>query len=170
MSLTVQSPFPSYLREARIEAGYTSRSTAQQAVPYAPETLGRLERGEVPVTPEAIVHLANGYRAPELLPAYCTQCPVGKELGRCAAQRDLLTASVRMSARIRRIEPLMNALCEIVEDGEIDQRESPQFQRILALTRETRAACEELELWEMSHKKGTAPTAMGTEPRTITHQ
>ena len=47
MSATIKKIPPSYLREARIRAGYANRETASTAVPFSPETIGRHERGDV---------------------------------------------------------------------------------------------------------------------------
>ena len=51
MPVIAKKRAPEYLRQARLRAGCSSRGTATLKVPYSPETIGRHERGEVPVEP-----------------------------------------------------------------------------------------------------------------------
>lgn len=62
MATTAASATQSYLRDARLQAGYASRDTAAIKLNYSPETIGRHERGDVPVSPDDIIRYAEGYQ------------------------------------------------------------------------------------------------------------
>ena len=84
MSSTTEKSPPSYLREARLKAGYESRMVASNVVPYSPETIGRHERGDVEMEPADALVYAQCYKNPGILPHYCADCPVGKAMGKKA--------------------------------------------------------------------------------------
>lgn len=79
MATTAASATQSYLRDARLQAGYASRDTAAIKLNYSPETIGRHERGDVPVSPDDIIRYAEGYQRPDIMLRYCASCPVGKK-------------------------------------------------------------------------------------------
>lgn len=89
MATTAASATQSYLRDARLQAGYASRDTAAIKLNYSPETIGRHERGDVPVSPDDIIRYAEGYQRPDIMLRYCASCPVGKKTGKRAVDRDL---------------------------------------------------------------------------------
>ena len=60
MPVIAKKRAPEYLRQARLRAGCSSRGTATLKVPYSPETIGRHERGEVPVEPAEALLYARG--------------------------------------------------------------------------------------------------------------
>ena len=126
---------PDYLREARLRAGYASRSTASITVPFSQETIGRHERGEVKVEPEDVILYAKGYGAPELLVRYCSDCPVGKCLGKKATDRPLPLATLRVTRMISDGKSIADRLEEIAFDGTIDAAEREDFGRALTYLR-----------------------------------
>ena len=84
VATTAASATQSYLRDARLQAGYASRDTAAIKLNYSPETIGRHERGDVPVSPDDIIRYAEGYQRPDIMLRYCASCPVGKKTGKRA--------------------------------------------------------------------------------------
>lgn len=75
MATTAASTTQSYLRDARLQAGYASRDTAAIKLNYSPETIGRHERGDVPVSPDDIIRYAEGYQRPESCSATARAAP-----------------------------------------------------------------------------------------------
>ena len=121
MSATIKKIPPSYLREARIRAGYANRETASTAVPFSPETIGRHERGDVEMEPEDVMVYAECYKSPDILPRYCATCPVGKATGRTATDRPLPHATLRVSRLLEDGQAVADRLEEIAFDGVISQ-------------------------------------------------
>ena len=80
------APIAYFLQEARREAGFKSRGTASTAVPFSPESLGRIERQERELPPWDVVALADGYGCQAILIHYCAACPVGIKLNQETAK------------------------------------------------------------------------------------
>ena len=106
MATTAASATQSYLRDARLQAGYASRDTAAIKLNYSPETIGRHERGDVPVSPDDIIRYAEGYQRPDIMLRYCASCPVGKKTGKRAVDRDLPWAALRVSQRLQKAKEI----------------------------------------------------------------
>lgn len=120
MSNQVTSTTPTYLREARLSAGYVSRETASIDLPYSPETIGRHERGEVTPSPDDITQYAQGYNRPDIMLRYCSDCPIGRKTGKTATDRDLPWAALRVSQRLRKAKEIADTLESIADDGIVD--------------------------------------------------
>lgn len=129
MSTTAKKEPPEYLRTAREKAGCSSRSTAAMKVPYSPETIGRHERGEVDIAPADAVTYAEGYKAPDILYRYCSDCPVGRKTGRTATDRPLPYATLRVRRMVEDAQAVTAVLEKIALDGEVDQAEREDFRR-----------------------------------------
>lgn len=119
---------PEYLREARIDSGCVSRSTACFRVPYSLETIGRHERGDVSISPDDIVCYARGYQAPDILYQYCARCSVGRELGKCVTERPLPFAALRFRQMTEEAQHWAERLEEIAFDGKVDDQEREEYQ------------------------------------------
>lgn len=107
MATTAASATQSYLRDAHLQAGYASRDTAAIKLNYSPETIGRHERGDVPVSPDDIIRYAEGYQRPDIMLRYCASCPVGKKT---ATFRGPPFASARGSRRQKKSPTSSKAL------------------------------------------------------------
>lgn len=137
MSATGTKQAPAYLREARLGAGYTNRDTASMGVPFSPETIGRHERGEIPLSPEDALLYAEAYRRFDIAIRYCTDCSVGRELGKTATDRDFPFATMRLTQRLRRAaREIADTLEAIADDGIVDEVERPVFNAALASLKE----------------------------------
>ena len=106
VATTAASATQSYLRDARLQAGYASRDMAAIKLNYSPETIGRHERGDVPVSPDDIIRYAEGYQRPDIMLRYCASCPVGKKTGKRAVDRDLPWAALRVSQRLQKAKEI----------------------------------------------------------------
>ncbi len=126
---------PDYLREARLRAGYVSRSTASMIVPFSQETIGRHERGEVKIEPEDAILYAKEYGAPDLLVRYCADCPVGRYMGKQATDRPLPLATLRVTRMISDGQSIADRLEQIAFDGTIDEAEREDFGQALTYLR-----------------------------------
>lgn len=137
MSNTATKSAPTYLREARLAAGFANRGTASTEVPFSPETIGRHERGEVPMLPEDVMIYAKSYARNDIPIRYCAQCPVGMATGKQVADRDLPYATLRLTRRLRQAEKdIAETLEYIADDGIVDEKERPVFDATLASLKE----------------------------------
>lgn len=137
MSATMTKAAPTYLREARLAAGYANRDTASTGVPYSPETIGRHERGDVPVAPEDAMIYARSYGRADILIRYCADCPVGQARGKQATDRDLPFATLRLTQRLRTAaREIATTLETIADDGIVTECERPEFNNALASLKE----------------------------------
>ena len=161
MSSAVMKRPPEYLREARVEAGYVSRSTAAMAVPFSPETIGRHERGDVEIEPEDAVIYAECYHAPAILHRYCATCPVGSKIGRTATDRPLPLATLRVRRMMTEVQAVADRLEEIAFDGVIDQSEQAAFREALDFLRKLEASISDIILLG-ENGKSRPPVQQGT--------
>lgn len=161
MSATIKKIPPSYLREARIRAGYANRETASTAVPFSPETIGRHERGDVEMEPEDVMVYAECYKSPDILPRYCATCPVGKATGRTATDRPLPHATLRVSRLLEDGQAVADRLEEIAFDGVIDDSERVEFADALKFLRQLEQSIMDIILIGLENGKA-APGATGS--------
>ena len=154
MSNQVTSTTPTYLREARLSAGYVSRETASIDLPYSPETIGRHERGEVTPSPDDITQYAQGYNRPDIMLRYCSDCPIGRKTGKTATDRDLPWAALRFSQRLRKAKEIADTLESIADDGIVDSYEREDFDRALEFLRSLEENIKDIAIWAMSRDMG----------------
>jgi hypothetical protein len=150
-----------YLREARLAAGYSSRCDASMAVPYAPETLGRHERGETAIGPEDAVLYAECYNRPDILYRYCSECPVGQRIGVQTSDRDLPWAALRINQRLRKAKEVADTLEDIAEDGIVDETERPKFEAALAYLRELSCIITDILVWNYAQPRKHSASSGG---------
>lgn len=152
MSICVVKPIGTCLREARRSAGKDSIIAAAKMTNRSPETIGRHERGEVGLHPTDVLQYAQVYKSPDLLLRYCNGCPISQALngGMATQDRDLPWSVLRLSTRLHKAAQYAETLETVAEDGEIDQRELPQFMAVVAFLEELTSATRELLLYAMS--------------------
>ena len=150
MPATAKKEAPEYLRAARLKAGCANRGTATLKVPFSPETIGRHERGEVPVEPADAVNYALGYGSPELLFRYCADCPVGRQTGKTATDRPLPFATLRVSRMIEDAQKVADRLEQIAFDGVIDDAEKEDFGKALNFLRQLEETISDMILLGVS--------------------
>lgn len=148
MSTAGTRTVPTYLREARIAAGYANRDTAAIDVPYSPETIGRHERGDVPVAPEDAMIYAQCYGRSDILLRYCADCPIGRATERAVTDRDLPFATLRLTQRLRRAaQEIASTLEAIADDGVVDDRERPVFNESISSLKELGETISDIVLY-----------------------
>lgn len=166
MSEIATKTAPTYLKAARLEAGYANRGTAASAVPYSPEVIGRHERGEVEVGPRAATIYAENYGRQDILYRYCADCPVGRATGKQVTERDLPFATLRLTQRLRRAaREIAETLEAIADDGVVDSKERPVFDASLAHLKELGETITDIFLYAAipENIKGAAPVAPGND-------
>ena len=132
MSGTAMRTPPTYLKTARLEAGYANRDIAAMDVPFSPEQIGRHERGEIPLTPLDVLAYAKHYQRDDIAFRYCANCPVGLVTGRTATDSDLPHATMRLTQRLRRAaKDIADTLEAVADDGIVDETERPVFDTAL---------------------------------------
>jgi len=121
-------PSRTYLKEARLGAGYPNRGTASVDVRYSPEVIGRHERGEIPIAPEDMIAYSECYKRRDILFHYCAECAVGKATGRLATARDLPLATLRLTRRLRFVaKEIADTLESIADEGVLLEADKPRF-------------------------------------------
>lgn len=160
MPSTATKPAPTYLREARLAAGYSNRDIASMDVPYSPETIGRHERGEVAIGPEEAMVYAESYGRADILLRYCAECPIGRATGKQVTDRDLPFATLRLTQRLRRAaKNIADTLEAIADDGIVDETERPIFNASISSLHELGETITDIILCAAAQgiKKETAP-------------
>lgn len=174
MSTATTKAAPTYLREARKAAGYLNRGTASTEVPYSPETIGRHERGEVPMLPEDAITYAQHYQRSDILLRYCADCPVGKATGKQVTERDLPFATMRLTQRLRRAaKEIADTLEQIADDGVVDDTERPAFDTALGSLYKLGETITDIVLYAATtgiekSRPANAETTLSTQENSIT--
>ena len=153
MSTMVKKEPPVYLREARVRAGFISRGTASAYVPFSPETIGRHERGDVEVEPEDILTYAECYQSPDILPRYCSTCPVGRRIGRKTHDLPLPHATLRIRRLIQDGQDVADRLEHIAFDGVNDDSERKDFADALDFLRKLEESINDIILIGLESRK-----------------
>lgn len=171
MATAVTKTPPTYLREARIAAGYANRDTASTEVPFSPETIGRHERGDVPLTPDDALTYAQFYNRQDIAMRYCAGCPIGQATGRQVTDRDLPFATLRLTQRLRKAaKEIADTLESIADDGIVDEDERPMFDTALASLKELGETITDIVLYSAAQgiEKGR-PAKRQERPSTTTN-
>jgi hypothetical protein len=117
-----------YLKEARLRAGYSNRDTASIDVCYSPEVIGRHERGEIPLAPEDMIVYSDCYGRRDILYHYCAECAIGRITGKAISDRDLPLATLRLTRRLRKAaRDTADTLESIADDGVLNDKDRPMF-------------------------------------------
>ncbi|MEA4928410.1 MAG: helix-turn-helix transcriptional regulator [Candidatus Limiplasma sp.] len=165
------------LREARKAAGYDNAGQAALKVNRSPETVGRHERGDIPLSPEDAIQYAAAYARPDILIRYCDGCPVHKAAygDTPVCDRSLPWGAMRIANRLRRSAQYAEKLETILDDGIVNEDELPDLMEVFDFLRDVGQAgrellAESLSLGILKDTKKAAPTGMGaTERARITH-
>lgn len=170
MSTTAIRQLPAYLREARLKTGCVNRGTAATKVPYSPETIGRHERGEVPVSPEDVVMYAEAYDQPAILLQYCSECLVGCYLHPKPNEREFAWTALKMSNRLKQAVTYAQRLDTIADDNRVDADERVDFNEILTFMFSLESMAADLRLYALQNGivglediKRAAPVAPGSD-------
>ncbi len=176
MSESTQNIIGTCLREARKAAGYDNAGQAAIKVNRSPETVGRHERGDIPLSPEDAIQYAAAYQRPDIMIRYCDGCPVHRAIygDMPVCERSLPWGAMRIASRLRRSAMYADKLESILDDGVVNADEVAELLEVFGFLREIGHAGKELLAASMSvgilkDAKKTAPTGMGAAERaTIT--
>jgi len=155
MPTTAIKESPIYLREARLSAGYANRDTASTGVPFSPETIGRHERGEVPLLPDDAVIYAKCYKRDDILMRYCVGCPIGQRLQQDIEERDFMLAAMRLNNRLEKAPNIIKMITSVADDGRVDDNDRKIFITAMREGEEIIVAFKELKLWAFSARIAT---------------
>ncbi len=176
MPISTPNPIGKCLREARRAAGYTSAGQAAAKVCRSPETVGRQERGDIPLTAEDAMYYAEAYGRPDLMLRYCDECPIHKAVyGDVRIRdRDLPWNAMRIATRLRKSAYYAEQLEAILDDGVVDAQELPDLMAIFDFLHEVGEAGREMLAASMSlgivkGMKKAAPEATGSTERAKTN-
>ncbi|MBQ8835497.1 MAG: helix-turn-helix domain-containing protein, partial [Oscillospiraceae bacterium] len=166
VATSVQPGTLEWLKSARLEAGYASRGTAATAVHYSPETIGRHERGEVPVSPADVIRYSQAYGSPDILFRYCSQCPVGQFSGQKVKDRPLAESAMRLEVMVEDAQKIADILSRIAFDGIIDSTEQADFDKSIAFLRNLKITVDDMLLIGAKAKKN-GPRTTGNRSHAI---
>lgn len=147
-----------WLQAARLKAGFSSRGMASGVVNYSPETIGRHERGEVPVTPDDIILYADAYGSPDLLHRYCARCPVGQRTGKQCNHRPLAESAMRLEIMVEDAQGIADSLKRIAFDGVIDSSEEADFEKAIDFLNLLKSTVDDMLLIGAQKKNGSRTT------------
>lgn len=153
MATSVQTPTLGWLKSARLDAGFSSRGMAAAAVNYSPETIGRHERGEVPVSPDDALRYSQAYGSPDILLRYCSQCPIGQCSGQKCNDRPLAESAMRLEVMVEDAQSIADQLTRIAFDGIIDPTEQSDFDKAIVFLTSLKATVDDMLLIGAKAKK-----------------
>ena len=166
MATSVQTPTPGWLKTARLDAGYSSRGMAAAVVNYSPETIGRHERGEVPVSPDDALRYSQAYGSPDILLRYCSQCPIGQCSGQKCNDRPLAESAMRLEVMVEDAQQIADKLTRIAFDGVIDASEQDDFDKSIIFLRNLKSTVDDMLLIGAKAKKN-GPRTTGNRSNAI---
>lgn len=149
----------SYLRKARLEAGYSTITSASLSLHFSPEAVGRHERGEVSITPDDALLYAQIYNNNSILHRYCAECPIGKTLGNTATDRPLALAVLRINHVLVEAQKVADDLEKIAYDGVIDDSEQYDFDQAIEFLKQLKDTISDLLLIQSEGKRNRAALA-----------
>lgn len=112
-----------------------ARDRAAEMIGVSQSTLADYELGVTKVVPvDKVVLMADLYDCPELKTGYCKhECPIGKDYPIKTKVGGLEGITLRVLKALDKddIREMRNTLIEIASDGEVDEDEKEELQRIL---------------------------------------
>ncbi|OPZ65928.1 MAG: hypothetical protein BWY85_00287 [Firmicutes bacterium ADurb.Bin506] len=90
---------------------------------------------------------------------YCADCPIGRQTGKKATDRDLPWAALRVSQRLRKAKEIADELESIADDGIVDRLERDDFDRALDFLRTLEETITDIVIWAMSRDMGKGRSA-----------
>lgn len=126
-----------------------SREGAAELLGISVSSLADYELGVTKIMPvEVVMRMADLYGAPELRNYYCRhECPLGAECVPELACEELDRVSLKILGALNRGDDIKDVLLAITEDGEIDEGERPQLDRVIDFLDKLSTAAAELKLW-----------------------
>lgn len=136
-----------------------SRAAAVKFIPGNPEYPGmdgipeyrlvKIEDGTTPVQPADVVAMAKRYNQPELRNHYCChECPIGQiDAPEVTFKGSIHEILVSMAVSLKNVNHNKIRLMEILEDGEVQEDEVEDFDKISEELEHISMTIEALQLW-----------------------
>lgn len=154
------------LRNARNQAGI-SRDIAALKLHIGSRTLQNYETGITSAPPDVILKMAEIYHAPELPAEYCSEmCPIGQIYAHNLAKQEQLAVTVLgLLQGMASVQSIRANLINIAADGQVEEKERPEFRRIMQDVCELERRIGELKLAAM--RNGISVEEMMPEERRV---
>lgn len=126
-----------------------TREKAGDLIPgFSPERIEKIENGRTQIQPEDVMLLAEYYKAPSLRYHYCmNECPIGQMHAPRTESKELGQIAVETLNALNKLSKSRDRLLEIVEDGEVQADEYPDFAEIKATLDKIALSVSNLQLW-----------------------
>jgi transcriptional regulator with XRE-family HTH domain len=128
----------------------SSREGAAELLGLSPSTLANYELGVTKqVPPDAVVMMADLYRAPELKGHYCAhECPIGRGMPIATKVSGIELIAVRVLKALSQgdVDEAKTKLIDIAQDGKITDDEIPTLKWLLSYLDSVARALGELRL------------------------
>lgn len=140
------------LGQARKKAGI-AKVTVYEKLLIDHRKLKAFETGnEPPEIIKFVLDAAKLYGDPTLPERYCSElCPIGIRCRVPVETRDLAIAVLGLLKECNDVQAIRDRLIEIAEDGLIDEKERPDFERVMAELLDLQRRIESLKLWAETH-------------------
>ena len=131
---------------------FSSREKAAEIIGIDRTRLARIELDTIAPYPEEVKAMADAYNMPELCNTYCArECPIGKNSVREVSIDDFDRLALKVLGSLKDIDSLRASLIAISEDGVIEEKERPAFQKILDSLEKISTNAKALQLWAIKN-------------------
>lgn len=142
---------------ARCEAAecnpdFNSREKAAEIIGMDRTRLARIELDTIAPYPEEVKSMAEAYKVPELCNSYCArECPIGQNSVTEVTIDDFDRLALKVLGSLKDIDSLRSSLIAISEDGQVDDYEREDFQKILDTLEKISTNAKALQLWAIKN-------------------
>ncbi len=142
---------------ARCEAAecnpdFNSREKAAEIIGMDRTRLARIELDTIAPYPEEVKAMAETYKVPELCNSYCArECPIGQNSVQEVTIDDFDRLALKVLGSLKDIDSLRSSLIAISEDGQVDDYEREDFQKILDTLEKISTNAKALQLWAIKN-------------------
>jgi len=133
---------------AREELGLTREAAAEALVFISEDRLEKIDNEKSLPHPDEVLEMARVFKAPELCNYFCSHdCPIGQKTIPEIKQGELSQITLEMVVTLNTLLKEKDRLMEITVDGQIDDTELEDFEKIREDLNNMSAAIESLKLW-----------------------
>ena len=137
---------------AKTNDDFSSREKAAEIIGIDRTRLARIELDTISPYPEEVKAMARAYNVPELCNSYCArECPIGQNTVQEVTIDDFDRLALKVLGSLKDIDSLRASLISISEDGVIEEKERPAFQKILDSLEKISTNAKALQLWAMKN-------------------
>lgn len=131
---------------------FSSREKAAEIIGIDRTRLARIELDTITPYPEEVKAMSKAYNIPELCNAYCArECPIGRNTVKEVTIDDFDRLALKVLGSLKDIDSLRASLIAISEDGIIEEKERPAFQKILDSLEKISTNAKALQLWAIKN-------------------